>query len=129
VNNRVKNEKAALWRNRAKSLNDRARMFQADGHFTPSDLREIVRRDGSICVYCSLALDYSVAGDNSQNAASFDHIIRLTDGGSNTFENVVCSCRGCNQRNAKESTRDPQAAALERLRWFLSRKAQRREVA
>lgn len=112
-----------LWRNRARAMNERARMHRVDGHLTPGDLRLIVERDGSRCVYCSRGLDYTVAGNGDKESASFDHVIRLVDGGSNTWENVVCACRGCNQRNAKKSIEDPEAAAMERLRWFLGRKA------
>lgn len=115
-----------LWRNRARNLNERARMHRCDGHLTPGDLKKIVERDGSRCVYCERELDYSVAAENgakSTTAATFDHVIRLVDGGSNTWENVVCACRGCNQRNANKSIEDPEAAAVERLRWFLARKA------
>jgi 5-methylcytosine-specific restriction endonuclease McrA len=112
-----------LWRNRARTLNERARMHRVEGHLTPGDLRKIVERDGSRCVYCQRELDYSTAGNGESNSASFDHVIRLVDGGSNTWENVVCACRGCNQRNANKSIADPQAAALERLRLFLARKA------
>lgn len=113
---------ASLWRNRSRSLNMRARAFHADGHLTPNDLREIVRRDRSRCVYCNRQLDYEKAGGNREEDASFDHVIRLADGGSNTHENLVCACRGCNQRNAKKSLTDPSAAAIERLRWYLARK-------
>lgn len=116
---------ATLWRNRARHLNMRARMFQAEGHLQPNDLREIVRRDGSQCVYCDRSLDYTKRGASTDTDASFDHIIRLVDGGSNTYENVVCACRGCNQRNAKKSEADPQEAAIERLRWYLARKPNR----
>ena len=120
---------AKLWKNRARSLNMRARAFQADGHLHPHDLREIVRRDNSSCVYCDRGLNYETAGGNGDFDASFDHIIRLADGGSNTPENVVCACRRCNQRNAKRSLNDPTGAAIERLRWFLARKPQARSVA
>jgi 5-methylcytosine-specific restriction endonuclease McrA len=109
--------------NRARSLNMRARAHRADGHLSAGDLRKIVERDQSRCVYCDRELDYTVAGNGDENAATFDHVIRLVDGGSNTWENVVCACRGCNQRNAKKSLEDPEAAAIERLRWFLARKA------
>lgn len=119
---RRNNPEAVLWRNRARSLNHRARMYQAVGHLMPGDLQLIVERDGSVCVYCSRPLDYSVAGSGDMQAASFDHIIRLVDGGANTPENVVCACRGCNQRNAKRSIQDPQGAAMERLRWYLARR-------
>lgn len=114
----------ALWQNRSRHLLHRARMFQAEGRLSATDLRHIVRRDGSRCVYCNRELDYTQAGNGKADAASFDHIIRLADGGSNTYENVVCACRECNQRNARRSLDDPQAAALERLRWYLARKPQ-----
>ena len=113
-----------LWQNRSRSLNMRARAFQAEGHLSGPDLREIVRRDHSRCVYCNTPLDYEVGSQNrnGNGLASFDHIIRLCDGGSNTFANVVCACRDCNQRNAAKSRADPNEAAVERLRWFLARK-------
>lgn len=111
-----------LWRNRAKHLNSRARMYQAEGHLTPNDLREIVRRDESKCVYCDRALDYEVSQEEGKGDASFDHIIRLCDGGSNTYENIVCSCRTCNQRNNKAMEVDPVAEGIKRLRMFLGRK-------
>lgn len=111
-----------LWKNRARSINMRARVFQADGHLKPADLREIVRRDHSRCVYCNTPLDYESGSQNGNGPASFDHIIRLCDGGSNTFENVVCACRYCNQQNAAKSEADPEGAAVERLAWFLARK-------
>lgn len=120
-----KHELSRLWRNRAKTLNGRARMFQAEGHLEPGDLREIVKRDQSRCVYCNRELDYLSRGDGTSATASFDHIIRLVDGGSNSYENVVCACRDCNQRNAARSHDDPQAAAIERLRWYLARKSMR----
>jgi len=85
-------------------------------------LREIVARDGSRCQFCPLVLDYSKAGDNSDGAASFEHVVRLCDGGSNTPENVVCCCRGCNGRNNTRSLSDPMGAALERLQLHLGRK-------
>lgn len=113
---------AALWRNRARSINMRARAFHADGHLHPNDLRYIVARDQSRCVYCQRALDYETAGANGTHDASFDHIIRLCDGGSNTMGNVACACRHCNQLNNKRSTTDPEGEAIARLRRYLARK-------
>lgn len=110
-----------LWRNRAKHLNLRARVHRA-GYLSPADLREIVRRDGSRCVYCKKELDYTRADANGRNDSSFDHIIRLVDGGSHSYENVCCSCRSCNQRNAARSITDPTGEAHDRLRRFLARK-------
>jgi 5-methylcytosine-specific restriction endonuclease McrA len=92
------------------------------GHLLPEDLRAIVERDGSQCIYCNRYLDYQARGNGDQHAASFDHIVRLTDGGSNTYENVACACRTCNQRNNSASIDDPESEALRRLRIFLSRK-------
>jgi hypothetical protein len=117
---------AALWRNRARHLNQRARVHGAEGHLSGTALREIVRRDGSACAYCDVSLDYEQPRNGgvglTSQSATFDHIIRLVDGGSNTPANVCCSCRGCNQRNAKRSLEDPTGEAIERLRRYLARK-------
>lgn len=113
---------AALWRNRAKHLNLRARVHGA-GYLSPDDLRLIVRRDGSRCVYCEKPLDYEKGAPNGKGEASFDHIIRLTDGGSHSFENVACACRPCNQGNARRSQEDPTREALDRLQRYLARQA------
>ena len=110
-----------LWQNRARTINERGRMFAADGRLTGADLREIVSRDGSRCVYCSKTLDYNTAQPSGKGDATFDHIVRLCDGGSNTFANVVCSCRTCNKLNNKASLDDPEGEAVRRLRFFLAR--------
>jgi 5-methylcytosine-specific restriction endonuclease McrA len=90
-----------------------------------ADLREIVRRDGSRCVYCGRVLDFE-AGESGKGDATFDHIIRLVDGGSNTPDNICCACRTCNQRNNLAHDTE---TALARLRLFLARKPGRRMAA
>ncbi len=111
-----------LWKGRKRQLNNRARMHGCADHLSIADLHWIVERDGSTCVFCDLVLDYDVVGDNTSESATFEHVVRLCDGGANTVANVVCCCRGCNSKNNRRSLTDPMGAALERLQRHLSSK-------
>ena len=45
-------------------------------------------RDGFKCQYCGV--------DISRKDATLDHVLPLSHGGKNTYENTVCSCAKCN---------------------------------
>jgi 5-methylcytosine-specific restriction endonuclease McrA len=80
-------------------MNNRARMHGIPGRVTGLDLRKIIERDGSACVYCGSSLDFTkIQPDDpwSQDAASFDHAWPLVAGGANEPHNLACSCRACN---------------------------------
>jgi len=49
----------------------------------------IFARDGNICQYCGRSFP--------KNELSIDHLIPRSYGGKSTWENVVCSCFGCNR--------------------------------
>jgi 5-methylcytosine-specific restriction endonuclease McrA len=114
-----------LWLNRAHGLNRRARKAGVVGTVSPSALKRIVLRDQSSCVYCGAYLDYSVRGTLSDvHLPSFDHVVRLVDGGPHLENNVVCACAKCNG----EQNDVMQAAAKERVAARKVALAQARDV-
>lgn len=72
---------------RAKNAARRAKIEQAPGHHTSSDVKRILMRQGKRCAYCksSLQTDYHV-----------DHITPLSKGGGNNPANLQCLCPSCN---------------------------------
>lgn len=58
----------------------------------------IFKRDNGICVYCGTTKHLTV-----------DHIIPKSRGGQNSWENLITSCFGCNNR---KDNRTPQEAGM-----------------
>lgn len=48
-------------------------------------------RDHGICVYCEKTLE-------SYHEVTYDHVVPLSRGGSNGWENIVSACTSCNNR-------------------------------
>ncbi len=65
----------------------------------------IRRRDGGICQYTGKKLSW--------NESNIDHVIPRAQGGKNTFENMVLSCKDI---NSKKADKTPQQAGLKLLR-------------
>lgn len=57
--------------------------------------KNIYRRDNSICQYCGRKL--------RTEDLNLDHVVPLSKGGKNTWENVVCSCIPCNMRKGNRT--------------------------
>jgi len=55
-----------------------------------SYLTKIIARDGGVCVWCSTPLQ---AEDKT---ATIEHLIPLSCGGENVFQNMVLACASCN---------------------------------
>ena len=64
--------------------------------------QNIFARDQNTCQYCGARLD--------RRELNIDHVIPRHLGGETVWENVVCSCIGCNSRKAN---RTPEQAGLE----------------
>lgn len=70
----------------------------------------VLRRDGYRCIYCGIQ-----AGDQQKgriwHRADFtlDHILPLSRGGQNSWQNTACACAGCNHRKGNHT---PQEAKL-----------------
>ena len=65
----------------------------------------VYARDGSTCQYCGRRLPRS--------ELNLDHVVPRSRGGSTSWENVVCSCVGCNLR---KGGRTPEEAGMRLLR-------------
>jgi hypothetical protein len=70
----------------------------------PLSNRELFHRDRNICGYCG--------GELSATKLTRDHIIPVSQGGRDTWMNVVTACRACNQR---KSGRTPEQSGVELL--------------
>jgi hypothetical protein len=68
----------------------------------PLNNRELFHRDRHICGYCAQFLPAS--------RLTRDHVIPVSQGGRDTWMNVVTACRCCNQR---KSGRTPEQAGME----------------
>lgn len=66
--------------------------------------RNLFARDGYRCQYCGEM--------KPMTQLSVDHVVPRSRGGSTTWENVVCSCVGC---NTKKGGRTPQEARMRLL--------------
>jgi 5-methylcytosine-specific restriction endonuclease McrA len=58
-------------------------------------------RDGALCMYCGK--------EYSRHSLTRDHVIPLSKGGRDIWENVVCACFHCNSR---KGNRTPQQASM-----------------
>lgn len=65
--------------------------------------KNIITRDGHRCQYCG----------TSKGPMTVDHLLPRTQGGKDTWENMVCACTKCNNR---KSDRTPERAGMSLLR-------------
>jgi 5-methylcytosine-specific restriction endonuclease McrA len=61
--------------------------------------KNILRRDGHRCQYCG----------RSDLPLTIDHVVPVSRGGEDAWENLVCACVGCNNR---KGDRTPEEAAM-----------------
>lgn len=87
----------------AKNAARRARMINARGSCSPTQLADRVRFYGNMCVYCGA------------DAETIDHVIPLARGGSNWPANFRPACHSCNS-----SKTDKKIAEWIHFRGFLS---------
>jgi len=73
---------------RVREATKHARHYGASGSFTAQDVAEKRTAQNDCCYYCGC--------DVSENY-HIEHFIPLAKGGSNNAENIVISCRSCNQ--------------------------------
>ncbi len=69
----------------------------------PLTKRNILRRDGYTCQYCG----------RKGNDMTVDHVIPRSQGGEDSWENLVCACTSC---NSKKGERTPSQAGMPLLR-------------
>jgi 5-methylcytosine-specific restriction endonuclease McrA len=73
-------------------------------HVPPLSNRELFHRDRHICAYCGDALPNS--------RLTRDHVVPVSQGGRDSWMNVVAACKSCNQH---KSGRTPEQAGMELL--------------
>jgi len=79
-----------------RSSRRRARKHAAGGKFTVSDVRDIRRMQRDRCAACRVAL---------KGKGHLDHIVALSNGGSNDRRNLQLLCRPCNcSKNARDAS-------------------------
>jgi len=84
-------------------LHPHAHLF-SNSYTPPLSNKALFRRDQSLCLYC---------GDRFPNALlSRDHVKPLSQGGADTWANVVTACKRCNNHKAG---RTPEQAGMELL--------------
>lgn len=94
--------RTARLRIRAKNLNKRASSRGAAGRVNAEDLKWVLERWGEQCYHCGIQLDFMEFSEDGQSLqATFDHLLRIFDGGLNIRENLVPSCRPCNNGHVK----------------------------
>ncbi len=86
---------------------DRFRKELTRDHKLIAAIRE---RDGDVCRYCGTVVDWR--DRRSKVGGTYDHVTPVSQGGQNTYDNVVVACRGCNGR---KGARTPEQAAMDLL--------------
>jgi hypothetical protein len=80
-------------------------VLKARAHYVPPlNNQTLFARDAHLCMYCG--------GQHASRGLSRDHIIPLSMGGTDTWNNVVSACKRCNNHKAG---RTPEQAGLELL--------------
>jgi len=62
-------------------------------------LAQIYLREGFKCYYCGKVM--CIGEPNAKNGCSVDHKKPITNGGSNSLDNIVLCCEGCNVRKGE----------------------------
>ena len=91
--------------NMKKEKRRRAALTEESKHIS---IKSIYERDGGICWLCGNPCDMT-ADSNSDDYPSIDHVIPISMGGKDTFDNVRIAHRGCNTRKGARIIEDPNA--------------------
>jgi len=100
--NRVTGERSELITSSIIAIRGKALSGKALHPIPPLSNRELFHRDRHICAYC--------AREFASQKLTRDHIKPVSQGGRDTWMNVVTACRPCNQT---KSGRTPEQARME----------------
>lgn len=100
--NRLSGERSELVTRSIIAIRGKALSGRAMRQTPPLSNRELFHRDRHICAYC--------AKEMTGQRLTRDHIIPVSQGGRDTWMNVVTACRACNQL---KSGRTPEQAGME----------------
>ena len=70
--------------------------------------KNIYRRDNNSCQYCGNKL--------RTEDLNLDHVVPLSRGGKNTWENVVCSCIRCNMRKGNRTVEEARVKLIRKAK-------------
>lgn len=101
---RITGQRSAIIANSIIAIKGKALAQRSFNAIPPLNNRELFHRDRHICAYCG--------GDYAFTRLTRDHITPVSQGGRNTWMNVVTACRSCNQH---KSGRTPEQAGMELL--------------
>ncbi len=87
-------DEAQGWGRRASKLNRYARDKGATGKVSGAELYALVQRYENNCAYCGRTMSWGI--QNDPMGGSFDHNIPLTQGGTNTVNNILPVHQKCN---------------------------------
>lgn len=96
----------AKWTEKARVAREhgaRRHAMNANEHLTTT----IRARDGDACRYCAKTVNWR--DRRSVDGGTYDHVQPISRGGTETVENLVVCCRGCNSR---KSARTPEEAGM-----------------
>jgi hypothetical protein len=79
---KILEQNAASWRRQQK-------LKAAGGKHGRREIREILALQQGRCIYCDAAF-------SDKNVPSEDHLLPVSEGGSDSAHNIVLACRGCN---------------------------------
>lgn len=82
----------------------RSREYRARGG---GRLRDLPFATGATCAYCGVRLD--IVNRRAPNGATWDHVLPLSQGGTNDLSNIVPACFRC---NCGKSGRTPEQAGM-----------------
>jgi 5-methylcytosine-specific restriction endonuclease McrA len=102
--NRITGLRSEIQANSIIAIRGKALAGKSLHQVPPLTNRELFHRDRHICAYCGEEL--------SSSRLTRDHINPVSQGGRDTWMNVVAACRGCNQY---KSGRTPEQAGMELL--------------
>lgn len=89
------------------NINNRARRRGQFGRIQTGDLIKLIVKQKSRCFYCGRLVKFYDDNHDKEDAVSFDHVIPMARGGSNTPDNLVMCCVGCNrERNHQDQVRE-----------------------
>lgn len=75
----------------------RARLVVADGNYTKQQWMDLVERQKNRCYYEKQIWALGCKGKfTDKNRPTIDHIVALSNGGTNHIENIVAACQSCN---------------------------------
>jgi len=87
-------------KNRCESHRKRAKRFNV--YYEPVNFARVLKRDKYKCKECGAKV-IKPTGKNLPNEWTRGHIVPMSLGGSNTYDNVQCECRACNTKKGNKA--------------------------